>query len=57
MTRDKPKKLRQGAGREDIDDSDQAANTRKPNQASQAAMSDKSGMLNEGETNRREPQV
>jgi len=44
-----------GAGRTDIDDSDQAANTRKPSDAGRGGMSDKSGMLNEGDTNRRQP--
>jgi len=41
---------REKPGRSDIDDSNQAANTRKP---SQADLSDKSGMLSEGgETHR-----
>ena len=54
MTSDKPKTLTEETGREDIDDSDQAADTRKANQPGQAAVSDKSGMLGEGDTNRRD---
>jgi hypothetical protein len=56
MDRIKPKDLNaEPPGRTDIDDSDQAADTRKPSDTGQAGLSDKSGMLNEGDINRREP--